>query len=138
MKMGVRVSLVCLSLLALAACANGPEGPKDSIVVVPGNLVLDVGVAVQLSANVVDGSGQPVGGANVTYSSADTTIVRATLTGMLLAVAGGHTVVHAVAGSLTTDVPVFVHTAAFAKSVTVAPDSATIPLISSAKLIATV
>jgi uncharacterized protein YjdB len=69
--------------------------PVDSVVVTPPSPTIIVGRAVQLSAQALSASGQPLNSRAVTWSSSTPGIAQVTATGLVTGVAAGSTIVFA-------------------------------------------
>ncbi|MYJ91382.1 MAG: Ig domain-containing protein, partial [Gemmatimonadetes bacterium] len=96
-----------------------------SIAIEPAMAVLmSLGETVQLSATVLDGNGQPVAGAVVTWSSSDVSVATVSAQGLVTAVSNGSATVTARSGSVSTSVPVSVMQSA--GSIVIEPSSATL------------
>lgn len=112
--------LLALPASLLAGCGDnrswimeGPEEPAReepvAIVVQPAQVTLRAGQSVQLSAQVNDALGQPVGGAELSFTPSDPSMLRVSLRGELVAVGSpgqGH--VRVSSGAVTRDVGVTV------------------------------
>ncbi len=79
-----------------------PALVPSEIVVLPNDLTLKAGDTVQLSAQVNDGAGQPIGGAPLVFRTSSPSVLRITDHGALTAVgAAGRATVSVSSGSLT-------------------------------------
>ena len=96
-----------------------------SIVIAPEMATLmSLGATVQLSATVLDGNGQPVAGAVVTWQSNDDAIATVSAQGLVTAVTNGVTRVTATSGAATSGIDVTVLQSA--GSIVIAPMEATL------------
>ena len=96
-----------------------------SIAVEPSSATLmSLGETVQLSASVLDGNGQPVAGAEVTWSSSDASVATVSSQGLVTAVGNGSVTVMARSGSASTSIPVTMMQSV--DSIAVEPSSATL------------
>lgn len=66
--------------------ASGPPVVPSQIVVLPAQITLHAGEGMQLAAQVNDGAGQPIGGAPLTFLSADPSMLRVSDHGALVAI----------------------------------------------------
>ena len=99
-----------------------------SIAIEPSSATLmALGETVQLSASVLDGNGQPVSGAVVTWSSSDASVATVSAQGLVTAVANGGATVTVRSGSASASVPVMVMQSA--GSISIEPSSATLMAI---------
>jgi alpha-tubulin suppressor-like RCC1 family protein len=81
---------VCvLVAAALAACAEVPSQPLNSVVIEPASAVLNAGDTLTLTATVRDQAGNVLPGAQVEWGVSDTTVVVVTQTGLVTARAPG-------------------------------------------------
>ena len=97
-------------LAAVAGCSSdGPTSvstpPRDSLAVVPQELVLGLGMSRQLSATVLDQSGAPISGPAITFSSSNPDRVRVTPEGMATYVSAGPAEIKASGEDLLASVP---------------------------------
>ena len=96
-----------------------------SIVIAPEEATLmSLGATVQLTATVLDGNGQPVAGAVVTWESGDEAVATVSAQGMVTAVMNGVARVTATSGSATSGIDVTVMQSA--GSIVIAPMEATL------------
>ena len=96
-----------------------------SIVIAPMEATLmSLGAKVQLTATVLDGNGQPVAGAVVTWQSSDELVATVSVQGLVTAVTNGVTRVTATSGSATSGIDVTVMQSAV--SIVIAPMEATL------------
>ena len=96
-----------------------------SVVVEPTTATLmSLGETVQLTATVLDGNGQPVAGAEVTWSSSHESVATVSGEGLVTAVGNGSVTITARSGSASASVPVTVMQSA--GSVVIEPSSATL------------
>ena len=95
-----------------------------SIVIAPMEATLmSLGASVQLSVTVLDGNGQPVSGAVVTWQSSDEAVATVSTQGLVTAVRNGVTRIWATSGSATRSIDVTVMQ--FAGSIDIEPASVT-------------
>lgn len=100
-----------LALLAVVSCGGGasdtaspsaPDAPRPATVALsPEAVQLTVqGGTVRLTASVLDQNGRPLAGADLAWSSSDTSVVRVDGSGLVTAVGDGSATVSAQAGSV--------------------------------------
>ena len=110
------------------ASANVPVTVMQSagsVVIDPSSATLmSFSETVQLSATVLDGNGQPVADAAVTWSSSDTSVATVSSQGLVTAVDNGNARIMARSGTASASVPVTVMQSA--GSVVIEPSSATL------------
>ena len=95
------------------------------VVIEPTSATLtSLGETVQLAASVLDGNGQPVVNAEVTWSSNDEAVAIVSAQGLVTAVSNGSVTITARSGSATASIPVTVMQSA--GSVVIEPTSATL------------
>ncbi|MEZ5565956.1 MAG: Ig-like domain-containing protein [Gammaproteobacteria bacterium] len=123
--------LLALSAFLLSACGQQEQEPvglevtptvvPSDITVRPTDVRLKAGDSVQLSAQVNDGAGQPIGGAPLVFKTSDPSMLRLTQRGALTAVgAAGEATVEVSSGTLTKSLPVTVVPASPARVVVLA------------------
>ena len=96
-----------------------------SIVIEPEEATLmSIGATVQLVATVLDGNGQPVEGAVVTWQSSDESVATVSVQGLVTALMNGTARVTATSGSASAGIDVTVMQSA--GSIVIAPDEATL------------
>ena len=96
-----------------------------SIVIAPMEATLmSLGASVQLSVTVLDGNGQPVSGAVVTWQSSDEAVATVSTQGLVTAVNNGAVRITATSGSATAGIDVTVMQ--FAGSIVIEPQMATL------------
>ena len=96
-----------------------------SVVIEPSSATLmSPGETVQLTASVLDGAGQPVADATVTWSSSDASVATVSGAGLVTAVSNGSVTITARSGSASASVPVTVMQSA--GSIAIEPSSATL------------
>jgi Bacterial Ig-like domain (group 1) len=77
--------------------------------VVPGELTVTSGAGAQLAAQVNDAAGQPIGGARIVFSSADTRLVEVSDLGYVTSVGPvGQTSIRVASGGQQAIVPIFI------------------------------
>lgn len=77
-----------------------PPAP-NAVVITPGQAVVQEAATVQLSASVLDGQGQVIPGATVSYSSSDPAIATVSSSGMVSGVKPGRATITATSGGKT-------------------------------------
>lgn len=77
-----------------------PPAP-NAVVITPGQAVVQEAATVQLSASVLDGQGQVIPGATVSYSSSDAAIATVSSSGMVSGVKPGRATITATSGGKT-------------------------------------
>ena len=96
-----------------------------SLVIEPDEATLmSIGETVLLSATVLDGNGQPVAGAVVTWQSSDESVATVNAQGLVMAVSNGAARITATSGSATAGIDVTVMQSA--GSLVIEPDEATL------------
>ena len=99
-----------------------------SIVIAPMEATLmSLGATVQLTATVLDGNGQPVEGAVVTWQSSDESVATVSVQGLVTAVTNGVVRITATSGSATSGIDVTVMQSA--GSIVIEPEEATLMAI---------
>ena len=126
------------------ATAAGVTGRAELMVVDPAPTTVAVtpdtvaltalGQTIRLSAEVRDQEGRVMDGVAVSWSSADTTVAAVDSAGLVTAVGGGETTIHASAGEATGEALVTVMQSA--GTVTVSPAADTVPLGETVRLVA--
>jgi DNA-binding beta-propeller fold protein YncE len=100
--------LAAFASLAVAGCssedATSPT-PAGSLVVSPARLVLGVGMSRQLSATLLDASGEPAPGGTISFISSDPNRASVTDSGLASYVGAGGAEIKVSGGDLTTVVP---------------------------------
>ena len=99
--------VAAVGVVALAGCGDSPSAPAPvptTLQIEPGEVSLAMGASQQLSATQFDETGAPMtpasGGAEVTWSSEDSTVVTIDETGMVVGRKAGSTTIVARAGAL--------------------------------------
>lgn len=99
-------------IIVSAACTDVPppgSGPAAALVVRPSSVTLRAGETVQLSAQVNDAMGRPLGGASITYTAGVDSLVRVTSVGLVSAAgSAGSASVLVSSDTLTRAIPVTV------------------------------
>lgn len=90
-------SLLALLGFVLSGCPDATAPHPASLAIAPRLATLALGDSAQLSATVTDASGKTLTGAAVSWSSADTTVLSVSATGLARARGPGRTTVSAVA-----------------------------------------
>ena len=76
-----------LSVMAFLACDKQTPAPRRrsaaDVRVLPNPVVLPAGGGTQLSAEIIDSAGQPIGGAGITFTSSDPTKLSVSPTGLV-------------------------------------------------------
>ena len=137
------ILIASLALLALATCGKDsptkpspPQPPPPPpvqpvptrITITPATVSLTaVGQTRKLTASVLDQNGQPIAGANVSWSSSSTAVATVTSQGLVTAVMNGTAQITARAGNASASVTVTV--AQSAVRITISPPSATLMAI---------
>ena len=110
---------------AMSSIAVKVMQSAGSIVIAPEMATLmSLGAKVQLEATVLDGSGQPVDGAVVRWSSGDESVATVNAQGLVTAVGNGVARITATSGSASSGIDVSVMQSA--GSIVIAPDEATL------------
>ena len=119
---------VTITMRSGSASASVPVSVMQSagsVVIEPTTATLmSLGETVQLTATVLDGNGQPVAGAEVTWSSSDATVATVSGQGLVTAVGNGSVTITMRSGSASASVPVTVMQSA--GSVVIEPVTATL------------
>ncbi len=135
----VLTTLLCVAVVF--SCTTEATGPDvatrvASITIAPAPANVDVGNALQLSAEARDADGNVIEGVSLTWSSADASVATVTQDGLVTGVGGGTAQITATAGNasgsatVTVEVPV--------ASVSIVPESITVAEGSSVQLTAEV
>lgn len=122
-----------LLVTVLAACAREPEtaAPPEAanVHVVPAELALTSGESAQLSAEVGDATGEPIGGAHIEFRSHEPGIATVTEHGRVTAAGPvGTTFVRVMSGAREVEVPVRVSVGAPARVEKIAGDAQSAPV----------
>jgi DNA-binding beta-propeller fold protein YncE len=113
LRAGLRL-LVAGPILGATAAACGsdelmspspPPPPPNTLAVTPARLVMGVGMSRQLSAAVLDGSGEPLAGASVSFVSSDPSRAFVTSDGLVSYVGVGQTEIRASSHDLFAVIP---------------------------------
>jgi uncharacterized protein YjdB len=111
--------------------------PVASVTVLPATSSVAIGQTTQLTATLTDASGNTLSGRVVTWSSSQTSIATVSGTGVVTGVSGGTATITALSegqtGTATVDV-----VAPGVRTITIVPSSATIAVLGSITLTATV
>src|ERR1041384_6001473 len=88
---------LALGLLPATPCprAAAPPPPVASLRISPDTLQLEVGTSAQLTAIALDASGAQVTGVSVAFTSTDTAVAAATLSGQVTGRGSGRTTIPA-------------------------------------------
>jgi YVTN family beta-propeller protein len=127
MRWKIRTATVCAWLLLGACSSNEPSsGQAGSIVVTPDSVFINQLDTLRLQVSVLDTHGDLLTGVSVTFSSADTNLVRVSALGTVSSRGpAGSTAVIVRGGGIFQRVPVIIKQVA--DSIGVTPDPATVP-----------